>query len=192
MNKLISFITIILVSFRLIAQTVNDVPIKDIDVEYLQIVGTAKFFSTKVIIQIDFGQRTKFFKMGNTIVKDEYGKPVEFNSMIDALNFMTKNGFEFVTAYTITIDKQNVYHYLMRNRKNEIFEKSVPPTLANIAIPSNENKTILEPAPSFEAKITLEILKDIDGNSYRISQIGNKKWMAENLKVSFNCRLCKR
>jgi hypothetical protein len=75
MNKLISLIAINLVYFSLIAQTVNDVPIKDIDVEYLQIVGTAKFFSTKVIIQIDFGQRTKFFKMGNTIVKDEYGNP---------------------------------------------------------------------------------------------------------------------
>ena len=87
MNKLISFIAINLVSFSLLAQTVNDVPIKDIDVEYVQIVGAAKFF-----------------KMGNTVVKDEYGKPVEFNSMIDALNFMTKNGFEFVTAYTITID----------------------------------------------------------------------------------------
>lgn len=184
MNKLISFIAINLVSFSLLAQTVNDIPIKDIDVEYVQIVGAAKFFSTKVVVGIDFGQRTKYFKMGNTIVKDEYGKPVEFNSMIDALNFMTKNGFEFVTAYAVTIYKQNVYHYLMRNRKNEIFEKSVPPTPANIAIPSNENITILEPAPSFEAKITLEILKDIDVNSYRISQIGNKKWMAENLKVS--------
>ena len=65
MNKLISLIAINLVSFRLIAQTVNDVPIKDIDVEYVQIVGAAKFFSTKVVIGIDFGQRTKFFKMGN-------------------------------------------------------------------------------------------------------------------------------
>jgi uncharacterized protein (TIGR02145 family) len=122
--------------------------------------------------------------MGNTIVKDEYGKPVAFNSMIDALNFMTKNGFEFVTAYAVTMFRQNVYHYLMRNRKNEIFEKSVPPTPANTAILTSENKTIIEPSPSFEAKITLETVIDIDGNRYRISQIGNKKWMAENLKVS--------
>lgn len=30
------------------AQTVNDGPLKDIDVEYAMIVGTAKFFSSKV------------------------------------------------------------------------------------------------------------------------------------------------
>jgi hypothetical protein len=47
MNKLISFIAINLVSFRLIAQTVNDVPIKDIDVEYVQIVGAANFLAQK-------------------------------------------------------------------------------------------------------------------------------------------------
>jgi hypothetical protein len=52
MNKLISFVAVNLVPFSLLAQTVNDVPIKDIDVEYVQIVGTAKFFSTKVIILV--------------------------------------------------------------------------------------------------------------------------------------------
>ncbi len=46
MNKLITFIAINLVSFSLLSQTVNDVPIKDIEVEYLQIADTAKFFST--------------------------------------------------------------------------------------------------------------------------------------------------
>lgn len=100
------------------AQTVNDIPIKDIDVEYVQIVGTSKFLSTKLTIQIDFGQRTKFFSSGKeTIVKDEDGKVMDFNSMIDALNFMSKNGFEFVNAYAISVSNQNVYHYLLRNRK---------------------------------------------------------------------------
>jgi hypothetical protein len=101
------------------AQTVNDVPLKDIDVEYVQIVGTQKLLSTKVMIQIDFGQRTKLFSLGKeTILKDEQGKPVDFNSMIDALNFMAQNGFEFVNAYTITVNNQNVYHYVMRKKKD--------------------------------------------------------------------------
>ena len=115
------FLPLITLLFSTVAfsQTVNDIPLKEIDVEYVQIVGTSKLLSTKLTIEIDFGQRTKFFSAGKeTIVKDENGQKMEFNSMIDALNFMTKNGFEFVNAYAITVSNQNVYHYLLRNTKN--------------------------------------------------------------------------
>ena len=114
------FLTIViaLFSFSLsFSQTVNDKPISDIDVEYVQIVGTAKLFSKKVNIQIDFGQEDKLFSTNDTQVKDENGKLMTFNSMIDALNFMSKNGYDFVDAYTITISNQNVYHYLLKKRK---------------------------------------------------------------------------
>jgi uroporphyrinogen-III synthase len=74
--------------------------------------------STKLTIQIDFGQRTKFFSAGKeTILKDEEGKALDFNSMIDALNFMSQNGFEFVNAYAITLGSQNVYHYILKKKK---------------------------------------------------------------------------
>ncbi len=100
------------------SQTINDVPIKDIDVEYVQIVGTSKLFSNKVTIEIDFGQVDKLFSSDkDTRVKDADGKNMVFNSMIDALNFMTKNGYEFVHAYAITVSNQNVYHYLLRKKK---------------------------------------------------------------------------
>jgi len=101
------------------AQTVNDIPLKEVDVEYIQIVGTSKLLSNKVTIEIDFGQENKFWSAKDTQVKDENGKLVVFNSMIDALNFMGKNGYEFVDAYTITVSNQNVYHYMMR-RKNAL------------------------------------------------------------------------
>ena len=39
--------------------------------------------------------------------------------MIDALNFMSKNGYDFVTAYAFAIGNQNVYHYLMRKKNTE-------------------------------------------------------------------------
>jgi hypothetical protein len=99
------------------SQTVNDIPIKDIDVQYIQIVGTSQLLSNKVTIEIDFGQTTKFFSTKETRVKDEEGKLMKFNSMIDALNFFSKNGYKFVTAYAITISNQNVYHYLLEKNK---------------------------------------------------------------------------
>jgi hypothetical protein len=120
MKKIILLAILAASSFTLKAQTVNDTPIKDIDVDYVQIVGTTKAFSTKLTIQIDFGQRTKFFSTGKeTIVKDEDGKALDFNSMIDALNFMSKNGFEFVNAYVMIVSNQYVYNYILRNKKNK-------------------------------------------------------------------------
>nr|WP_298004967.1 hypothetical protein [uncultured Flavobacterium sp.] len=118
MKKIILSFFALFLSLAAFSQTVNEIPIKEIDVEYVQIVGTSKLLSTKLTIEIDFGQRTKFFSSGKeTIVKDESGEKMIFNSMIDALNFMSKNGFEFVNAYAITIGNQNVYHYLLRNTK---------------------------------------------------------------------------
>ncbi len=105
-------------SFSVFSQTVNDIPIKDIDVEYVQIVGTSKMFTKKVTVELDFGQETKFFSSAKAMrINDENGKQMEFNSMIDALNFMSKNGFEFVSAYTISVQNQNVYHYLLKKKK---------------------------------------------------------------------------
>jgi hypothetical protein len=98
------------------SQTVNDIPIKDIDVDYIQIVGTSKLMSNKVTIEIDFGQENKYWSAKDTQVKDKNGKLVVFNSMIDALNFLSKNGYEFVDAYAITIGSQNVYHYMLKKR----------------------------------------------------------------------------
>jgi len=102
------------------SQTVNDIPIKDVDVEYIQIVGTSKLLSNKVTIEIDFGQENKFWSAKDTQVKDENGKLVVFNSMIDALNFMSSNGYVFVDAYAITISNQNVYHYMMRKSSDQM------------------------------------------------------------------------
>ena len=99
------------------SQTVNDKPLKEIDVEYIQIVGTSKLMITKLTIEIDFGQENKFWSAKDTQVKDENGKLMIFNSMIDALNFMSKNGYDFINAHTITIANQNVYHYLLKKRK---------------------------------------------------------------------------
>lgn len=107
-----------IISLRTVkGQTVNDIPISEIDVEYIQIIGTSKLLSNKVTIQIDFGQENKYWSNKDTQVKDENGKLVVFNSMIDSLNFLSENGYEFVNAYAITIGNQNVYHYMLRKKK---------------------------------------------------------------------------
>jgi len=115
----IAAIVCFLASAQAKSQTVNDVPIRDIDVEYVQIVGTSKLFSNKVTVEIDFGQENKLFSSDkDTRIRDANGKNMVFNSMVDALNFMTKNGYEFVQAYAFnTSNNQSIYHYLLRKKK---------------------------------------------------------------------------
>jgi hypothetical protein len=119
MKKLLFYtILCLFYAFNAKSQTVNDTPLKDIDVDYVQIVGTSRLLSNKLTIEIDFGQENKLFSSDkDTRVKDVNGKNMIFNSMIDALNFMTKNGYEFVQAYAFAVSNQNVYHYLLRKKK---------------------------------------------------------------------------
>lgn len=99
------------------SQTVNDIPIEDIGVEYIQIIGTSRFLSDKVNIEIDFGQSTKFIGSNTEKkIKDEDGKKIKFNSMIDALNFMSQNGYEFIQAFALVEGNEKEYHYLLKKR----------------------------------------------------------------------------
>lgn len=106
-----------MVGFYAKAQTVNNIPLNELDVEYVQIIGTSKMLSNKLIIKLDFGQSSKFLGSGKeTFITDENGKSMEFNSMIDALNYLSKYGFEFVQAYGFMANDQNVHHYLLRKK----------------------------------------------------------------------------
>jgi hypothetical protein len=80
---------------------------------YCEIVGYRKLLSNKVTIEIDFGQYRPRGK-DNRLTDNQTGERINFNSMIDALNFMGKFGWEFVQAYAITMGSQNVYHFLMK------------------------------------------------------------------------------
>lgn len=85
---------------------------------YCELVGTQKFLSTKVTITIDFGETKNVWK--DNRLKDEVtGKVQVFNSMVDALNYMGEDGWEFVQAYVVTIGQQNVYHWLLKQQKQE-------------------------------------------------------------------------
>lgn len=98
------------------SQTVNGVELSSFEGDYIQIVGTSNFIGTKVTIGVDYGQEQKVFKNNSKLI-DENGKPVRLNSMVDALNFFVKYGYEFKTAYAITVGNSNVYHFLLSKIK---------------------------------------------------------------------------
>ena len=97
-------------------------PIQDPETQwvYAEIVGTTKPFSfgTKCTVEIDYGQ--KWSLVSDKRIRNEDGKVITFNSMVDAMNYMGEGGWEFVQAYTITSGNLNIYHWLMRADKTKM------------------------------------------------------------------------
>lgn len=150
---------------------------------YAQIVGTEKFFSTKVRVSIDFGQETKFFGDRGTI-RDKDGKRRSFNSMIDALNFMGSIGWEFAQAYTITLSNQNVYHYLLKKEatKEELEELRQITKKPLIIEEGDEDTPIVTNSKPETPKVGKSI--DIQAKGSQISfAFGDKSCVKKNAKI---------
>ena len=118
------FVMLMLVSFTLSAQVIIDgVDINQMDdVEYCQIVGQGKFLSAKIKIIVDYGQKRTLLGEKNFAIRGKDGKKIQFFSMIQALNFMYANGWEYVDSHIVTVKSglkgsQNVYHYILRRAR---------------------------------------------------------------------------
>lgn len=78
------------------------------------IVKSAGISSNKVNISIDFGQESKMFD--NDTLVDANGQPMEFNSLIDALNYLGDKGWDFEQAYQVPSnlkDEPPICYYLL-------------------------------------------------------------------------------
>jgi hypothetical protein len=81
--------------------------------QYCDIMSVGKLFSNKVKVTIDKGEFQSIWKP-ESMLKDENGNPIVFNTTIDALNFMGKNGWKLVNAFPITEGGTNVYHFFFK------------------------------------------------------------------------------
>lgn len=117
-TRLLASATILFMSASANAQTVNGVPLKDLDAQYIQIIGEPKMLSDKINLVVDYGQERKRLYSKPMMLLDAANKEMEFNSMIDALNFMNRNGYELVESFGV--NKEYPYpQHLMRKRKKE-------------------------------------------------------------------------
>ncbi|MBK8144488.1 MAG: hypothetical protein IPK62_05540 [Bacteroidetes bacterium] len=100
--------------------------IKIPDYTYCELLGYRKILSMKVSVSIDYGQETTIFQ-DNRIRDEETGKVKNFNSMVDALNYMGEKGWEFVQALVVIEGNQNVYHWLLKRRLTDEEKKTYTP-----------------------------------------------------------------
>ena len=93
---------------------VNEVNINEMDLKYVELVGRAKLNPTKIKVIVDYGQP---FSFKSQAIRGAAGSKAAFNSMIDALNFMEANGWEFVSNYVINSGTEITTRYILRKSK---------------------------------------------------------------------------
>lgn len=100
------------------AQKVNGVAVKDFTAEYITI-GETLTFSSSFRIGVDFGQKiTSSWKSKEIVLTDDEGKPIDFNTMTAALNFMYQNGYELVNIYSVKGGDELIPRFVLRKKKN--------------------------------------------------------------------------
>lgn len=120
-------------------------PVDNSSYMYCQIVGTGKFMSNKLTIEVDFGQEKGFWSNSDMRLRNAAGEPMVFNSMVDAMNWMGADGWEFMQAYVVTVPSsmgggQNVYHWLLKKNVDKLSPEERASVLAKMKIKKDFKK----------------------------------------------------
>jgi len=107
MKKVILFIAIAFTSFTSFSQG-DTTKIE----QYCEVVATPRLLSNKVTLEINYGEERSIWK-DNRLKSDE-GKLKKFNSVIDGLNYMGKDGWIFVNAFPLLSGTTQIYHYVFK------------------------------------------------------------------------------
>jgi hypothetical protein len=80
--------------------------------QYCQVIATPRLLSNKVTIAIDFGDENSIWK--DNRIKAYDGKLKKFNTVIDALNYMGKDGWTFINAFPVRNGTDEIYHFAFK------------------------------------------------------------------------------
>lgn len=82
--------------------------------QYCQVIATPKLLSNKVTIDIDFGEEKSFWR--DTRLKTDAGKIKKFNTIIDAINYMGREGWIFINAFPVRMGETEIYHFAFKKQ----------------------------------------------------------------------------
>ncbi len=89
--------------------------------QYCQVIATPRLLSNKVTIDIDFGEEKSFWR--DTRLKTDAGKIKKFNTIIDAINYMGREGWTFINAFPVRMGETEIYHFAFKKQfsRNSFF-----------------------------------------------------------------------
>lgn len=100
------------------AQYVNNVPISELDVDYVVLWSdNGPFLSSKITVRLDYGQGGRIPQ-----IQDDRRRVISFNGMVSAINMMSRNGFELDRIMRDSKDSKdsNDYYYFKRRNLSSI------------------------------------------------------------------------
>lgn len=106
------------ITFEMIKDTVDTyTPIETKNEKYY-INTTDKTFEGKIVQTDEKGAFIwKKVESGGQKIEKNKAKIKTFSSMVEGMNFMDENGWEFVQAYVVTSVNQNVYRWILKKAK---------------------------------------------------------------------------
>jgi hypothetical protein len=104
MKKHIILAIVLFVSFNSFSQT-DTTKIE----QYCEVIATPRLLSSKVTLEVSYGEEKSCWR--DTRLTNDDGKLKKFNTIIDALNYMGKEGWVFVNAYPVKTGDVEIYHY---------------------------------------------------------------------------------
>ncbi|WP_310397259.1 hypothetical protein [Hymenobacter sp.] len=78
--------------------------------EYCQVMARSRL-NGRFVVSIDYGQQQKV--LSANLFRDTAGNAVEFNSPIDALNWLNAQGWELISTFVLS---DNSAYYVLRRR----------------------------------------------------------------------------
>ena len=82
--------------------------------QYCQVIATPRLLSNKVTIDIDFGEEKSIWR--DTRLKTDAGKVKKFNTIIDAMNYMGREGWIFINAFPVRMGETEIYHFAFKKQ----------------------------------------------------------------------------
>jgi len=96
---------------------INGFPLDSIQTEYIEAEICKVTFSTKVFLDIDYGQESKILYNKYNRVADAKGNYIEFKSNMNALNYLSMIGYELIETDYIRMKDDDIRVKYMLKKK---------------------------------------------------------------------------
>lgn len=97
------------------AQNVNGVRLSDIHADYIELSAEEQVFSRKIYVVFHYGQKST--NRADDLVKDDNGKNMEFNAVLELVNKMKNYGYELFQAYAEQYGKESsITKYILKRK----------------------------------------------------------------------------